>query len=178
MRRLLTVAVVAAVAGVVAVAVVDVLRGSSSSLGEDPSEAREASVSQPQTSPPPLPSWEGRHRWTVRLSRAVGATWEEVRTLDPGNYGLTVRIDLPRGADVYVALQSGISSSSRFTLGLLGPRVPRDCRRKNEREICVSDVELPQSLPDVWRLVVRKPSEGRAVVRLQVAFTRVSSTQG
>ena len=107
------------------------------------------------------------------MDRRAGASWRETRVLDRGNYKLTLRIDLPRGADVDVAFQWG-----NFTLGLFGRRVPRNCSRENERDICLSAAEFPQPHPEKWRLVVRKLSEGRAVIRLQVAFIRVPSTKG
>jgi hypothetical protein len=176
MRRLLTVAVVAAVVAIAAFAAVDVLRGSSSS-GEskgERSESPETTVSQPPTFPPPLPSWQGVHRWTIRLNRRAGIAWRETRVLDPGNYDLTLRIDLPQSVGVDVSFQSG----SSFTLGLFGRRVPRNCSRRNERDICTSALEFPQSHSEAWGLVVRKLSKGRAVLRLRVAFTRVPPAQG
>jgi hypothetical protein len=59
MRRLLTVAVVAAIIGVAGAATIDILRGSSSSSDKEQSASPEATVPQTQTFPPPLPSWQG-----------------------------------------------------------------------------------------------------------------------
>jgi hypothetical protein len=176
-RRLLTVLLFSALAGTAIAVVVDAFRSAPPEVASGdtskplPTETR---VLEPEL--PPATSWEGEHRRTIRMDRRAGASWREARVLDRGNYKLTLRIDLPRSADVDVAFQSGISPS--FTLGLFGRRVPRDCRRENEREICLSAGEFPQPHREMWRLVVRKLTEGRAVIRLRVAFIRVPSTQG
>jgi hypothetical protein len=156
-RRLLTVLLFSALAGTAIAVVVDAFRSS------PPDEAANGDTSKPlptetrvlEPQLPPATTWEGEHRRTIRMDRRAGASWRETRVLDRGNCKLTLRIDLPRSADVDIAFQSG-----NFTLGLFGRRVPRDCSRENERDICLSAAEFPQPHSEKWRLVVRKPVGG------------------
>jgi len=93
--------------------------------------------------------------------------------LDPGSFELTMRLSVPRDANVEVWLRSGMS----FTIGLFGRRVPRDCRGQNGRDVCTLAIPFPQENSEEWTLVVGKWSSGRAVVRLTFAFTRVPPPQ-
>jgi hypothetical protein len=128
----------------------------------------------PTTTAPPPPLWEaGLQRQTVRLGHRAPAEWEETRMLDPGWYELTMRLSVPRDANVEVWLRSGTS----FTLGLFGRRVPRDCRGENGRDVCTLSIPLRQENSEEWTLVVAKWSRGKAVVRLAFAFTRVPPPQ-
>jgi hypothetical protein len=95
--------------------------------------------------------------------------------LDPGTYELTFRIDVPRGARIELSFQS--TTPARVTFGLFGPRVPRDCRRENRREVCSGALEIEQQRSEEWTLAARKLSAGRAVVRLQLAVTLVPPKQ-
>jgi hypothetical protein len=173
MRRLLTVAVVAAVAGITAVALFDVLRGESpSGQHKGQSEPSETTLSQAQTFPPSLPSWQGVHLRTVRLSRAVGATWEEVRALDSGSYALTARIGLPHGADVDVWFESATGAS---TIDLLGRGHLRDCRELKDRDVCLTRIDVLQDEAEGWRLIARKVFRGPVVMRLRIVFEKTAS---
>jgi hypothetical protein len=172
MRRLLTVAVVAAIIGVAGAATIDILRRSSSSSDKEQSASRDATVSQTQTFPPPLPSWQGTHRWTVRLSRVVGATWEEVRALDPASYALTVRVELPHEAEVEVWFESATGAS---TIDVLGRGHPRDCRELKGRDVCLTRIDVDQGEAEGWKLVARKMFRGSAVMHLRVVFSKTAS---
>jgi hypothetical protein len=167
MRRLLTFAVVAGVIGVAGAAAIDVLRDSSPRPGED-RQARETTGFQPLPFPPSLATWEGHHRRTVRLSRVVGAGWEEIRRLDPGSYTLTVRIELPHSADVDVWFESATGD----TIDLLGREHLRDCRRLKDRDLCVTRVDVLQDEAEGWRLLARKIFRGPTVMHLRIRFTK------
>jgi hypothetical protein len=91
--------------------------------------------------------------------------------LDPGTYELAFHIDVPHGADIELAFQS--SKEAQVTFGLFGSRVPRECRRRNGRDLCSGAIEIEQHGSEEWTLAVRKLSEGRAVVRLHIRLTRV-----
>lgn len=91
--------------------------------------------------------------------------------LDPGTYELTFQLDVPHGANIELSFQS--STEALVTFGLFGPRVPRECQRRNGREVCSGGIEIEQHGSEAWTLIARTLSEGRAVVRLQIALTRV-----
>jgi hypothetical protein len=172
MRRVVTAGLVAAIGAILAVAAVDVLRGPSRSPGEDESILPdEATVSQPQTSPP-LARWQGVHRRTVRLSRVEGATWTEVRTLDPGSYALAVRIALPHGADVDIWFESATGR----TIDLLGRGHPRDCAERKGQDVCLTRVDVFQDEAEGWRLIARKVFREPVVMRLRVVFEETAAS--
>jgi hypothetical protein len=180
-RRLVTVLLVTAVAAIAVAASLDVFRSSSPvETGERASGPSAATTSVGETTAPPPPFWGdpttgGYHRWIIRLGRSAGAAWEKTMMLDPGTYELTFRISLPRTADVEVSFQS--TRAATVTFGLFGPRVPRDCTRKNGRDVCSGALEIEQHHSEEWTLTVRKLSARRAVVHLLIAVFRVPPTE-
>ena len=116
------------------VAAIDAFRGSSpeqSIAQESGTEPHESSVSTPE---PRTPKWPELLRRTIRLDRAVRASWEEFGLLDPGTYGLSARFNLPRDADVDIWFESVTGSG---TIDLVGRGHHRDCRAKNGRDVRV-----------------------------------------
>jgi hypothetical protein len=171
-RRPLTILITATLIGIAVVAAVDALRGSSS---EKPAaqgsgtEPPEPTVSTPE---PSAPKWPDLLRRTIRLDRAVGASWVEFGLLDPGSYTLSARFNLPHDADVDIWFESVTGSS---TIDLLGRGHPRDCRAKEARDVCVTTLEFRQRDAEVLRLLARKLSLGPMVIRLRIAFEKIPS---
>jgi hypothetical protein len=151
--------VAAGVAVVVAIAVVDVLRGSSPTQGD--SEQSQSRPSGPATSRPEVASALGRR--SIRLEKVVGATWSEPVMLDPRK-PLIVRVDLPSAAEVDVWFErfgSRIDVLDRSRRGA--------CERQKDRELCLLRLPSSSDDPGVWLLLVRKLSAGSALVRLSIA---------
>jgi hypothetical protein len=173
-RRRLTILLAAALIGIAVVAAVDALRGSSS---EQPvaqgsgTEPPEPTVSAPE---PSAPKWPEVLRRTIRLDRAVGASWEEFGVLEPGSYALTAGIDVPHDADVDVWFESVTGPG---TIDVLGRGQPRDCQPKKDRDVCVTTLEFQQRDAEVLRLLARKLSLGPMVLRLRIAFEQIPSAQ-
>jgi hypothetical protein len=96
-----------------------------------------------------------------------------VEALDPALHPLTVRINLPRSADVELWMQTG--SGHKIEL-----RVERsDCQRHATRALCVIRYGLFEgNSAGVWSLHARKWSLGAARVRVSVAFGPVALGQG
>jgi hypothetical protein len=173
-RKLVSVLLGTALAGIAVAASLDAFRSPSpAETSERTSGATSGTTTLGETTAPPSPIWDGLHERTIRLGQRL--TWEETRMLDPGTYELTFQIDVPHGADVEVSFRS--SRAAIVTFGLFGARVPRDCRRHNGRDICSGAFDIEQHHAEEWTLAVRRLSAGRAVVRLQVALTRVPPTQ-
>jgi hypothetical protein len=171
-RRPLTIALAAALIGIAVVAVVDALRDLSSeqSVAQGSESApREPTFSAPE---PPPPKWPEILRRTIRLERAVGTSWEEFGVLDQGSYALTARIELPHEADVDVWFES---AAGHDTIDLLGRGQPRDCQANEGRDLCVARVDVRQGEAEVLRLLARKLSLGRMVIRLRIAFEQTPS---
>jgi hypothetical protein len=171
-RRLVTVLLVTAVAAIAVAASLDAFRSSS------PVETRErtsgpsaVTTSVRETTAPPPPFWGGYYRWIVRLGTGAGTAWEETMLLDPGTHELTFRVAVPRRADFEVSFHS--TRAATVTFGLFGPRVPRDCRRKNRRDVCSGTLEIEQHHSEEWTLAVRKLTERRARVRLLLSVFRI-----
>lgn len=96
MRRVLTLVILAAVAGTATAAAVDALLGSSPEQRRGQTQASEppretSSTTVPDAEIPLLPSWRGVRVRRIRLDRNIGATWEEVRMLEPASYLLHAR---------------------------------------------------------------------------------------
>lgn len=178
MPKIVTFGLVVAVIAIAVAASLDAFRasrpeGTTGATEPANSPESEATTARSPTAPPP-PLWEaGLQRRVIRLGHRAPAEWEETRTLDPGSFELTMRLSVPRDANVEVWLRSGTS----FTIGLFGRRVPRDCRGQNGRDVCTLAIPFPQENSEEWTLVVGKWSRGQAVVRLTFAFTRVPPPQ-
>jgi hypothetical protein len=172
LRRPFTILLAAALIGIVVVAAVDALRDSPSKESNaqgSGTEPREQTVSAPE---PGTPNWPDLVRRTIRLDRAVGASWDEFGALDPGRYALSARFNLPQDADVDIWFESFTGSS---TIDLLGRGHPRDCRVKEDRDVCVTTIEFRQREAEVLRLLARKMSLGPMVIRLRIAFEQITS---
>jgi hypothetical protein len=166
-RRPLTALLAAVLIGIAAVAAVDAFRDSSSEQSTaqgSGTEPPEPTVSTPGLS---APKWPELLQRTIRLDRAVGTSWEEFGLLDPGSYTLTARFNLPRDADVDIWFESVAGTN---TIDLLGRGKPRDCRTKEDRDVCVTTLELRQRDAEVLRLLARKLSLGPMLIRLRIAF--------
>ncbi len=172
MPRRLTILLAAALIGIAVVAAVDALRGSSS---EQPvaqgsgTKPPEPTVSTPE---PSAPKWPKVLRRTIRLDRVVGTSWEELGVLDPGSYALSARFNLPREADVDIWFESVTGPD---TIDLLGRGQRRDCQAKEGRDVCIVRVDVRQGEAEVLRLLARKLSLGRMVIRLRIAFEQIPS---
>jgi hypothetical protein len=170
-RKRLGLLLVVAVAGIALVAAVDALRGSSESVAPGSNAERHGpSLSTPEPRPP---TWPAQLRRTIRIDRAVGASWEEFGALDPGSYALSARFNLPHDADVDVWFESATGAD---TIDLLGRGQSRDCRVRDGRDICTTAVDFSQSEAEVLRLLARKMSEGPMVMRLRIVFEQTSET--
>jgi hypothetical protein len=171
-RKRLGLLLVVAVAGIALVAAVDALRGSSESTVAPGSNAEPhgPSLSTPE---PRAPTWPAQLRRTIRIDRAVGASWEEFGALDPGSYALSARFNLPHDADVDVWFESATGAD---TIDLLGRGQSRDCRVRDGRDICTTAVDFSQSEAEILRLLARKMSEGPMVMRLRIVFEQTSAT--
>jgi hypothetical protein len=171
-RKLVSVLLMAAVAVIAVAASLDAFRSSSGETSERTRSASSGTTSVRQTTAPPPSFWgDGLlYRWTIRLGQRR-RTWEETMMLDPGTYELTFQLDVPHGADIELSFQS--STEARVTFGLFGPRVPRECQRRNGRDVCSGGIEIEQHGSEAWTLIARTLSEGRAVVHLQFTLTRV-----
>ena len=173
MRRRLGILLVVAVVGIALVAAVDAFRGSpeqsTATQGGD-ARARGPILSTPQPRPA---KWPAELRRTIRIDRAVGASWEEFGALDPGSYALTARLHLPHQADVDVWFESATGAD---TIDLLGRGQPRHCRVKEGRDTCTTAVDFSLSESEVWKLLARKMSAGPMVMRLRLVFEQTSET--
>jgi hypothetical protein len=175
-RKLVTVLLVTAVAAIAVAASLDVFRSSSPvETGERASGPSAATTSLRKTTAPPPPFWGGYYRWIIRLGRSAGASWEETMMLDPGTHELKFRVAVPRRADFEVSFHS--TRAATVTFGLFGARVPRDCTRKNQREVCSGALEIEQHHSEEWTLTVRKLTARREVVRLLISVLRVPPTE-
>lgn len=114
-------------------------------------------------------------RRLVRFGREADTKRVTVEALDTSILPLTVRIDLPHGAEIDVWMQE----STGTRIDVLGRARRSDCERHGARDVCLVRYGLlPGNSAGVWSLFVRKPSKGTAVVRLAIAFGAVSFGQG
>jgi hypothetical protein len=175
MRKPVTFGVIVAVAVVAALALLDaVVRDP----GDETRDASTVTDSRPTTTvlPPPftvperVPSWEGVFRRKIRLERPIGFAWDEFGRFPSGAHTLRVRVDLPSAAEVGIWFES-VAGARIDVFGYEDRNDDPDCVRQARRDKCVRSLALRDVEAGVWRLVVRKLSSGRAVVRLTVAVS-------
>jgi hypothetical protein len=170
-RGPLTILLAAVLTGIAVVAAVDAFRDPSSE--QSIAQGSGTEPREPSSAPEPrTPKWPELFRRTIRLDRAVGASWEEFGVLDPGSYALNARFNLPHDADVDVWFESVTGPG---TIDLLGRGHLRDCRATKGRDVCVTTLEFRQRDAEVLRLLARKLSLGPMLIRIRVSFKEIPS---
>jgi hypothetical protein len=175
MRKPLTFGVVVAVAVVAAFALFDAVgrdradqrRDTSTVAGSRPTATIPA---PPFTVPGRVPSWVGIIRREIRLEPPIGFAWEEIGRFPAAVHTLKVRIDLPSAAEVGIWFES-VSGARIDVFGYEDPSDDPECVSQARRYICDRSLDLREVEAGAWRLVVRKLSNGPALVRLRVAVS-------
>jgi hypothetical protein len=60
-------------------------------------------------------------------------------------------------------------------IDVLGRGRRRDCRELEDRDICLTRIDVLQDDAEGWTLIARKIFRGSAVMRLRVAFRKTAS---
>jgi hypothetical protein len=103
----------------------------------------------------------------LRFGSGSGVRHTTIEALDPRQHPVTVRIVLPRSADVDVWMET--TSGSR--IDVLDRSRRSDCKRHDSRDICVIRYGLLEARsPGVWTLFIRKLSRSPTLIRVSVAF--------
>jgi hypothetical protein len=103
----------------------------------------------------------------LRFGSGSGIRHTEIEALDPRQHPVTVRIVLPRSADVDVWMET--TSGSR--MDVLDHSRRGDCKRRDSRDICVIRYGLLEGRsPGLWTLFIRKLSRRPTLIRVSVAF--------
>lgn len=171
MRRTITVFLAAVVGTIAALAVFDAVRGSSPSE-ESPVQGSHTETPAAVSTSASVPEWPHVLRRTIRLERAVGTSWEEFGLLDPGKYTLMALVDLRHKAKVDVWIEATTGADVVY---FLGTGVPRNCELRQGRDVCLARVDFVQDPGQPLRLLARKLSRGRMLIRLRIEFERTSA---
>jgi hypothetical protein len=102
----------------------------------------------------------------------VGTAWEEFGKLDQGSYTLRSRIELPHRANVDVWIEA---TTGAGVINILGRGEPRACEPNQGRDICRARVDFDQDPGESLRLLARKLSRGRMLIRLRIEFEKTAS---
>jgi hypothetical protein len=170
-RRTITVLLVAVVGAIAALAAYDALEGSSPP-GESTAQAVDTVPPGAVSTPASVPKWPPVLRRTIRLERAVGTAWEEFGQLDQGSYTLRSRIELPHKAQVDVWIET---TTGADVINILGRDEPRACEPRQGRDICRAEVDFDEDPGETLRLLARKLSRGRMLIRLRIEFEKTSA---
>jgi hypothetical protein len=170
-RRAITVLLAVCVGAIAALAAYDALRGSSSS--EDSTrQATDTENPGAVSTPASVPKWPPLLRRTIRLERPEGAAYEEFGELEQGSYALTARVELPHNANIDVWIEA---TASAGVVNILGHGAPRTCEERRRRDVCLSRVDFVQRRGQPLRLLARKLSLGRMLIRLRIEFEKTSA---
>jgi hypothetical protein len=161
----------AVIGAIAALALYDAVRGSSPP-GQPTTQGGDTENPGVVSTPASVPKWPRVLRRTIRLERAVGTAWEEFGVLDPGSYALTARIELPHNANVDVWIEGTRSADG---VDILGRGVPPNCELRRGRDVCLTGVDFFQDSAQPLRLLARKLSLGRMLIRLRITFEKTST---
>jgi hypothetical protein len=170
-RRTITVLLAAAIGAIAALAVYDAVSGSSPP-GEPTAQDGDTDTPEVVSTPHSVEKWPRVLRRTIRLERVVGAGWEELGELEQGTYTLRARIGLPHKANVDVWIEAMTSAD---VIDILGRSVPRNCERRQGRDVCLVRVDFVEGPDEPLRLLARKMSRGRMLLRLRIEFDKTSA---